>query len=282
MKKVLLPTDFSPNASNAIDYAVNLFKDEECTFFLLNTFTPILYDSEYILYSSSQPGLEDIYRDNSEKGLIKLKRRLTRTDKKSNHNFEIISSFNLLIEEIQNQVREKEIDLLVMGTQGATGAQEILMGTNTVQAIKKVKCPLLAVPSEYEFTAPENILFPTDYEIDYSSSVLLMLYGIVQRFSAKLNILHVLKKPLTTEQEKAKKELIKHVEKMSHQFYRIEKKSVTGAIYNFQEEHPTDMLVMINNKHSFFENLLFRPVVNKIGFHVKVPFLVIPSGKYSS
>lgn len=282
MKKVLLPTDFSPNAYNAIDYAVKLFKDEECTFFLLNTFTPILYDTEYILYSSSQPGLEEIYRDNSEKGLNKVKRKLTRTDKNPKHYFEIISSFNLLIEEIQDQVKEKKIDLVVMGTQGATGAQEILMGTNTVQAIKKVKCPILAVPSEYEFSKPENILFPTDYEIDYSSGALKILYEIVQRFSSKLNIMHVLKKPLTPEQEKAKRELIKQVENMPHQFYSIEKNSVTGAIYDFQDEHATDMLAMINNKHSFFENLLFRPVVNRIGFHIKVPFLVIPSGKYSS
>lgn len=282
MKKILLPTDFSPNAYNAIEYAVNLFKDEECTFYLLNTFTPVLYDTEYILYSSSQPGLEEIYRNNSEKGLNKVKRRITQKDKNPNHHFELISSFNLLIEEIKDQVKEKQIDLVVMGTQGATGAQEILMGTNTVQAIKKVKCPLLSVPSEFEFTKPESILFPTDYEIDYSSGVLQIVMEIINRFSSRFNILHVAKKPLNKEQEKAKKELLKQVEHISHQFYSVEKKSVTGAIYDFQAEHATDMLVMINNKHSFFENLLFRPVVNKIGFHVKVPFLVIPSGKYSS
>ncbi len=283
MKKILMPTDFSTNSINALKYAVSLFKDEECTFYLLNTFTPVLYDTEYILYSTTQPGLEEIYRDNSEKGLQKVKRRITSQDKNPKHQFELISAFNLLIEEIKDQIKEKNIDLVVMGTQGATGAQEVLMGTNTVQAIKKVKCLILAIPSEYEFTTPDNILFPTDYELDYSSKQLQLLKDIIKNYDSRLNILHVLtKEELSPEKEQNKKKLATQMDSFKHQFYSKEKQALTEAIYDFQNEHPTDMLVMINNKHSFFENLLFRPVINKIGFHIKVPFLVIPSGKYSS
>ena len=283
MKKILMPTDFSTNSVNALKYAVSLFKDEECTFYLLNTFTPVLYDTEYILYSTTQPGLEEIYRENSEKGLKKVKRRITSEVKNPNHQFELISAFNLLIEEIKDQVKEKAIDLVVMGTQGATGAQEVLMGTNTVQAIKKVKCPILAIPSEYAFTTPDNILFPTDYELDYNSKQLQLLKDIISQYNSRLNILHVLdKEELSPEKEQNKKNLATQMDSVKHQFYSIEKKTLTEAIYDFQNEHPTDMLVMLNNKHSFFQNLLFRPVINKIGFHIKVPFLVIPSGKYSS
>ncbi|MDR9457434.1 MAG: universal stress protein [Salegentibacter sp.] len=283
MKKILMPTDFSTNSINALKYAVSLFKDEECTFYLLNTFTPVLYDTEYILYSTTQPGLEEIYRENSVKGLQKVKKRITSKDKNPKHHFELISAFNLLIEEIKEQVKEKNIDLVVMGTQGATGAQEVLMGTNTVQAIKKVKCPILAIPSEYEYTNPDNILFPTDYELDYSSQQLQLLKDIIKNYDSRLNILHVLtKEELSPEKEQNKKKLATQMDSVKHQFYSKEKQALTEAIYDFQNEHPTDMLVMINNKHSFFENLLFRPVINKIGFHIKVPFLVIPSGKYSS
>ena len=282
MKKILLPTDFSANAYNAITYAVNFFKDETCTFYLLNTFTPILYDTEYILYSTTQPGLEEIYRENSEKGLQRILRRLNHKYKNPKHSFEPISAFNLLIEEMKDQVKSKNIDLVVMGTQGATGAQEILMGTNTVNAIKKLKCPILAIPSEYVFEKPEYILFPTDYELDYSTKQMKILKEIISLHKSKLNILHIATKELSPAQEQAKHSLADQLENKAHQFYSLEKKNITQAIYDFQNEHPTDMLVMINNKHSFFENLLFRPVVNKIGFHIKVPFLVIPSGKYSS
>jgi nucleotide-binding universal stress UspA family protein len=279
MKKILLPTDFSENAYNAIRYAVQLFSKEECTFFLLNTYTPVLYDNEYLTYSSTQPTLTEIYRNNSLKGLERVYRRIKRNFQNEKHQFKKISSFNLLSDELKVQIKENEIDLVVMGTKGATGAEEILFGTHTVHAIKKVKVPLLAVPSHYDFKPPKEVLFPTDYEMD-EIEILKPVKEIVVANSSNLHILHVyLQVKLSEEQEKKKRSLGNYFKKNGHHFYSIADKSVPQAIYDFQEENPVDMLVMINNKHSFFENLLFRPVVNEIGFHVKVPFLVIPSEK---
>lgn len=281
MKKILLPTDFSENAFNAIRYAVQLFKNEECTFFLLNTYTPILYDNEYLVYNASQPTLTEIYKNNSLKGLTRMLRKIRRDFHNEKHEYKKISSFNMLSDEIKEQVKEKEIDLVVMGTQGATGAAEILFGTHTVHAIKKTKCPLLAIPSQYEFKPPKEILFPTDYET-VPPELLMILKELVSGNSSSLHILHVYFGPaLTEEQEKHKKILGEMFNDQAHHFYSVAKKNVPQAIYDFQEDNPIDLLAMVNNKHSFFENLLFKPVINEIGFHVKVPFLVIPSGKKS-
>lgn len=277
MKNILLPTDFSENAYNAIKYAVQLFKDEECRFFLLNTYTPVLYDNEYLVYSASQPTLTEIYRNNSTKGLERVVRRVKRNFSNDLHSFEKLSSFNLLSDEIKEIVKEKNIDLIVMGTKGATGAEEILFGSHTVHAIKKAKCPLLAVPAHYDFKAPEQILFPTDFE----PKVVKLLPVVKEIAKANKSILHFMHVyfgvELSEEQAKTKKALNRHFKELEHHFYSISDKSVPQAIYDFQEEHNIDLLVLINNKHSFFENLLFRPIVNEIGFHVKVPFLVIPS-----
>lgn len=279
MKKILLPTDFSENSYNAIKYAVQLFVKEECTFYLLNTYTPILYDNEYLVYNASQPTLTEIYKNNSQKGLARIVRKIKKDFQSEKHTFRKISSFNMLSDEIKEQVKEKEIDLVVMGTQGATGAEEILFGTHTVHAIKKTKCPLLAIPSHFDFRPPKEILFPTDYETEMPE-LLTILKEIVSRNSSNLHILHVYFGPaLSEEQEKRKKALGKMFRDNGHHFYSVAEKSVPQAIYDFQEDNPVDLLTMINNKHSFFENLLFRPVINEIGFHVKVPFLVIPSGK---
>ena len=65
MKKILVPTDFSDNATNAIRYAVYLYKDVECTFYLLHTYSPAIYQAEYVLHSPGQIGLGDIYLENS-------------------------------------------------------------------------------------------------------------------------------------------------------------------------------------------------------------------------
>lgn len=279
MKKILLPTDFSENAFNAAQYAVQLFKGEECIFYLLNTYTPVLYDNEYLVYSATQPTLTEIYQNKSEEGLKRMLNRIRKTYKNKLHQFETISSFNLLNDEIKELVIEKEIDLIVMGTKGATGAEEILFGTHTVHAIKKARCPLLAIPAHYEFKPPKEILFPTDYEVDIPK-LLDILKEIALKHSSTIHILHVyFGVDLSTEQANRKKSLTRTFKDIGHHFYSITQKSVTRAIYDFQDENEIDMLVMINNKHSFFENLLFTPVVNEIGFNVKVPFLVIPSKK---
>lgn len=284
MKKILLPTDFSENAFNAIKYAVQLFKKEKCTFFLLNTYTPVLYDSDYILYSpASSLSLDEVYKKNSQSGLEKVEKRILDKFPNELHSFELISSFSLLNEEIKEQVKTRNIDLVVMGTQGATGAVQILFGTHTVHAIRRAICPILAIPSGSDYRTPVNILFPTDYDINYTRDHLKLLKHLVEKNNSTIHILHVFfGNPLGPEQEKSKKTLAHYFEDVPHQFYSIEKNTVSEGIYDFQEEHHPDLLAMISNKHSFFENLLFRPVVNEIGFKVKTPFLVIPSGKYNT
>ena len=279
MKKILLPTDFSENAYNAAKYAVQLFSAEDCTFYLLNTYTPVLYDNEYLVYSSTQPTLTEIYRNKSLQGLERVLRRIKRNFKNEKHQFEKISSFNLLNDEIKEVVLEKEIDLVVMGTKGATGAEEILFGTHTVHAMKKTRCPLLAIPSHFEYKPPKDILLPTDYEAEIPK-LLGILMEIAEKHSSTIHILHVyFGVNLNPTQTSRKRALARAFQNIGHHFYSVTQKSVTRAIFDFQEENEMDMLSMVNNKHSFFENLLFTPVVNEIGFNVKVPFLVIPSRK---
>ncbi|NJW52530.1 universal stress protein [Salinimicrobium oceani] len=277
MKKILLPTDFSENAYNAIKYAVQLFEKEECLFYLLNTYTPVLYDNEYLVYSASQPTLTEIYSKRSNEGLERVLRRVKRNFRNDKHSFKKISSFNLLGDEIKDLVVEKEIDMVIMGTKGATGAEEILFGTHTVHAIKKTRCPLLAIPSLYEYRPPSQILFPTDYEADIPG-ILQSLLELAELHASTVHILHVYSGlNLSEEQTSRKNALGNALKNNGHHFYSITEKSVVRAIYDFQEENEVHLLAMVNNKRSFFENLLFMPLVNEIGFNVKIPFLVIPS-----
>ncbi len=54
MKNILLPTDFSDNAYNALRYAAELYKEEDCTFFLLNTYTPPIQHAKYAMDTPAQ------------------------------------------------------------------------------------------------------------------------------------------------------------------------------------------------------------------------------------
>jgi len=281
MKKIILPTDFSENAYNAITYALHLFKDEACTFYLLNTYTPVLYDSEYV-YHNPLVSLDEIYSNNSKKGLKRLEKRISKEFKNPKHQFEKLSVFNFLIDEINQQIEDKNIDLVIMGTKGATGAQEILFGTQTIHTIKKSKCPVLAIPSDSEFKSLKNILLPSDLSIGFKENQLEILKNIANLTHSTIHILHIMQAAeLNDLQKEGKKVLSNYFKNNSIKFHFLGDRDIQQAINEFQNEHDIDMLSMINNKHSFFENLFFKPVVHKIGFHVKIPFLVIPSGKYS-
>ncbi|MCR9182302.1 MAG: universal stress protein [Flavobacteriaceae bacterium] len=281
MKRIILPSDFSENAYNAISYALQLFKDEKCTFYLLNTYTPVLYDSEY-MYHNPTVSLDEIYSSNSKKGLKRLEKRINKEFNNPKHRFEKLSVFNFLIDEINFQIEEKNIDLVVMGTKGATGAQEILFGTQTIHTIKKSKCPVLAIPSDYEFKSLKNILLPSDLSIGFRENQLEILKNIATKNKANIHILHVMQDAeLSKIQKDGKATLTNYFKNNSIKFHFLGDRDIQEAINEFQKDHKVDMLSMINNKHSFFENLFFKPVVHKIGFHVKVPFLVVPSGKYS-
>lgn len=281
MKKVLLPTDFSENAFNAIKYAIELFSDENCIFILLNTYTPILYDSQYLKIKVGEPTLMEIYKNNSLRGLDNVERRIKRHFPTQKHIFRKVSSFNLLSDEIQELVKEEKIDLVVMGTKGATGAQEILLGSHTVHVIRKVNCPLLAIPSLCDYTPPRQILYATDFESGIMS-LLNSLKELIRTHHSVLHIVHVeLDECLSDEQVATKKQIAKEFKDLNIRFYNIREKTVPKAIHDFQKRHHIDMLVLVNNKRSFFDNLFFKPIVDKIGFQVKVPFLVIPTEKKS-
>ena len=279
MKKILLPTDFSDNAQNAINYALDLFKNESCKFYLLNTYTPIIYSYDYQMNAGGYLGeIADVVRDNSIKKLKEIEKNVKAKFKNSKHHFEIVSSFNLLTDEIKDKLEEFSIDLIIMGTKGATGAKEILFGTNTIHIIQKVKCPVLAVPDGHFFEEPKEILFPTDYRIDYSNKQLDILKNISSRFESRVHILNVSHGVDPTEIEiKNKGKLENLLSDVKHASYRVEDQDISQAINEFQKSTYVQLLMMVNNKHSFFENLFFKPIINQIGFHLNIPFLVIPA-----
>ncbi|WP_299336446.1 universal stress protein [uncultured Psychroserpens sp.] len=278
MKRILLPTDFSDNSWNAIKYALQLFKDETCNFTLLNTYTPIIYQLEAAQLYMAQHGLENAMKEVSKKGLEKIQERIDTEFKNPNHTFSRISAFNTLTDEINELHSGHVMDMIIMGTKGASGIQEVLFGSNTIHIIKKAKCPVLAIPSDFDFEAPHEILFPSDYQVAFQESHIKPILDITNRFYSRVNILHVSKgNELTEEQEQNKHRLLNYLKKTEHLFHIVTHKNIPEAIADFQLKSKINLLVMLNNKHSFFENLFFKSNIKHIGFHLNIPFLVIPS-----
>lgn len=277
MKNILIPTDFSDNAYKAIFYAIRLLKDENCTFHLLHTYTPAIYQSEYLLHSPGQLGLGDIYRTDSETKLEELKQKVISQFNNPQHIFKTYSAFSVLMDAIDELVESKKIDLIIMGTQGATGAKEIFLGSSTVHTIKRAKCPVLAIPFDFNIEMPKKILFPTDYEIEYNFALIKQVLFIAKVHKSTLDIMHVRSGyELSEEQKKNKIKLDHLLAETKHKFHELPDQGIIEAINSIQVELNHQMLVMVKNKHSFLENLFLKPVINQIGFHSNIPFMVLP------
>jgi nucleotide-binding universal stress UspA family protein len=277
MKRIILPTDFSENATNAIRYALKLYEDQECTFYLMNTYTPGVYQAEYVLHSPGQIGLGDVYQSQSQENLDELQQVLEGEFKNPLHTIMTHSAFNILVDEIISMTDLEEADLVIMGTQGASGAKEIFLGTHTVHVIKKSKKPVLAVPADYTFTAPTSILFPTDYEIDYQVDELSALLEIADKAGAKIHVVHIVSGfELSESQKKNKSKLEELLLGRDSEFHELPSQEIIEGINNFQKEQHVDLLAMVQNKHTFLERLFIEPIIKKIGFHVSIPFMVLP------
>lgn len=166
--------------------------------------------------SPAQIGLGDIVQQNSQDNLEALKNTLEREFNNPLHTFITHSALNVLSSEITRTVETEQIDIIVMGTQGASGAKEILLGTNTVHVIKNAKCPVLVIPSGFEYEAPEQILFPNDFEVWLDKNSLEQLLKITHSHISQVNVMHVYTgDELNTTQEKIKNNLPRYYTKVA-------------------------------------------------------------------
>jgi len=271
---ILLPTDFSDNAWSAIVYALKLYANEKCTFYLLNS--TLLKVAPMSNFSNR---LLDTMQKKAKEELLELKEQAEVSNANTNHNFEIILSTENLVDAVKRAIKTHDIDCVVMGTKGASKVKEIFFGSNTVKILKKLKsCPVLVIPEEFDFVEPKQIAFPTDYNRFYGDKELQPLKKLANLFNTKIRVMHIEdEKKLSDIQEYNMGKLEEYLSRFEHSFHwmpNYAKKTI--EIKDFIEELNIDILALINYKHSFIESIINEPVVKKIGFHPIVPFFVIP------
>ncbi|APY07788.1 hypothetical protein BWZ20_05515 [Winogradskyella sp. J14-2] len=277
MLSVLLPTDFSKNSENAIIYALELYKNEDCKFHFLHCYPPVIFSYEYQI----EKGLigKDVHKllqEESKERLYEFALSLMHKHGK-NQEFEVEVVSGFLPDRISNTVLNNNIDIIVMGTKGATDSDRVVFGSNTIQVINKRCCPVIAIPDDYKLVGLENILFPSDLNITFRNKHFLPILNILKLHKSSINLLHVSILGLTSKQ-KVHKEFIKETfTDYNTSFEILKEKDITEVVYNYQQKYKSELLVMINNKHTFFENLFFKPTISKIAMHLNTPFMVIPA-----
>lgn len=279
MKNILIPTDFSENSWNAIKYALTFFKNTTCDFYLLHV--TLIYN-----YASGEspimplPSIEVIDKTvlkQSKTNLKKLVKKINLLPPNPKHKFYTLNNYDYFIDAVRNHVSEKNIDLIVMGTKGASGLKKMMIGSNTGDLITRVKCPVLIVPENAVFKELKEIAFPTDFHLFYPTKILNDILEFNKMYNSALRILQIVKKDEeTTDFQLENKEFLANFfAEEKHSFHRITNKKIEDGVQCFVESRDIDMIIMIAKSLNLFQRILFRPTVEEISYHTEIPFLVL-------
>jgi len=279
-KRIVLPTDFSKNSWNAIAYALKTFKGVPCDFFLLNSYQVGASGLSTKMAGANDTRLYNLMKEQSERELNQELKKIQEIDTDPEHRFILRSVAGTLVNAVGKTVYKEEIDYVVMGTKGSSGLKEVFMGSNTYKVIKDIDfCPIIAVPDDYRPDGKmDAILLATGYEHLFENYELKPVLSLAEHFNAKLWIAHVGRMDnLTPEQKASKLALEKRLTNVEYEFFEVEKEdSVNRTIQKVVDmDRALDMVVMINQDHTFFERLTREPVIKKVTFNTTVPFLVI-------
>ncbi|KAA2219787.1 universal stress protein [Maribacter flavus] len=276
-KRILIPTDFSKNALNAARYALDLYAKLNCEFYFLNVFSLDGYTTKSLYFPEPDSAEYRIAQAKSHDSFLKLLDMLKLHNDNPKHAFHTISTYNYLSEAIKRTIAEKDIDLIVMGTQGASGTKGVIFGSNTVKAMEKIReCPVMAIPKNVKFSIPKEIVFPTNFKATFKRRKLSYLIEIAKMFESTVRVLYVSKKHDLTELQEINKQLLQDImEPIKYNFHNLTENDVSEGITSFVESRNSDMIAFINHKHFFFNSVFSKPLVKEIGYKAIVPILAL-------
>lgn len=147
LKKILCPSDFSENAQEALQYALHLMlKDDDATLYLIHVVDSRVFDYGGPIYEQ-EPYVTRVALDQSTREQLE-KKLLARIPEKIQNRVETTILFGVPFLEIISTAKDKNIDLIVIGTHGRTGIAHMLIGSVAEKIVRKAPCPVLTVKSK--------------------------------------------------------------------------------------------------------------------------------------
>lgn len=279
MKNILIATDFSNNAYNALFYITQLFQNHNCSFHILNAYTEQTPLNSNCQAAGRKLSLLQQLGEESMEGLNAFLHKINLDSANSKHHFGIHSKNENLSDALQQAVKEMNADLVVMGNTGKTGAKSIFLGSNVIKSINTIKdCPILTIPGEKDYLLPKDIAFATDYKNNYNAKVLQPLRKLASYCDSSISIVHINEEErLSSVQKSNLYTLREYLGPIKHSIHWMpDFANKTRAITDFIDELGIDMLAMIHYQHGFLEKLTREPVIEKVSFNIDIPFLILP------
>lgn len=280
MKKILVPTDFSEYAGNAVDFAIQTAKILPAEITLLHSYE--INSSLYTDYMGVNKQFNQTILNDAKEKLATLKKDI---EEKNGMVVNTSISTESLQDAIIKSTEEEKFDFMVMGTLGASGIKEKLWGSRTATAISKSKIPVIAIPDEYEWKKPQQILFATN-QFEKDPAILDFIFELAGLYMANVQVA-----VFTDEDDDKAGTFVDNKRKISeYEMFLKENysdKTLTSAhLYgeNFEEtlqdfikENSMDMLVMVTYPHKFWNRIFNPSKTKKMSYNTKVPLLAIPA-----
>jgi len=274
MKRILFPTDFSEAAKSAFIYAVKFANILDAEIIVLHVYdlpivdTPAMPETtqevfdiiELHQFESFREELPELHKiaEQHNLGHIKLRNVLLYGD---------------LVYNINKVCEDEQIEMIIMGTKGATGLKETFLGSTTASVIANSKVPVLGIPADADYQRINSIAFTTQYK-DKDNDALLKAIEISKIFKAKLICLYIMNDDDPEDIEERVNEWKIYYRDENIDFYNINGDHIEQTIIDFIDNQKVDMLVMRTHKRGFFEGLFHRSLTKKMAYHTKVPLLI--------
>lgn len=280
MKKILVPIDFSPNSKNALRIAAEIAVKGNARLELFHANVATIYSmplSEYV--PSANYAEDEEYDEAVARELEKLKMEVCEMAAFSKLKVDIRVEEGFLHSCIRKVAEEDKVDLVVMGTKGASGMQEFLVGSNTEKVIRTAPCPVLVVPEGVEKFELKTVLLPSTLKDDQRSTFK-YLAGWQKAFDFNVKVLY-LNNPSnfpTDGSAEARKNRMGEAA-------GLQKTEVVMAMGTFFEDdtilsvadqYDVNMIVMATHQRQGLSHVFFGSVTESTVNHSKIPVLAVP------
>ena len=272
IKTILVPTDYSTNAHQALKYAMELAEKTGAKIILLH----IYYLPIYVGDLPVDPIAEESLRIDAKESLETYRKE--HASSSPNIEIECVVKAGKIIETIVKEAKERNIDMIIMGTKGASGISEVIFGSNTEEVIVKTKVPLLAIPENGVYKGISNIVFSTNYHFS-DLDVIEQLCEVAKLFNAHITVVHIGDGEFKHEFEYNMLDSFraKVKERISYEnvsFKLIEGNDVYQGLNNFVHENKTDILCLSSHKNGLFNRLFGKSITKRLAYHTDIALLI--------
>lgn len=281
MKRILVPTDFSATAERAFRFACLIAEKSNSTIILYHVYTPV--KSSFIDVGTDK---KEYNRQMEESLLVKMERLKKKVAGDRNIIISTVIGYAPIVDNILGFAEQNYIDLIVMGTQGATGIKKVIVGSVANKIIDNTEIPLILIPEQYELKIPETILYTT-HIFNHDPQYLSIVIRLAEIFDAELKIIHIYSESLGSsnyeevlaEFEKYKSGILCNSGYEKTECRLIRTNDVGKELETIHNIIPYDVMVMVKRKKTAIDKLLFKSFTKEMAYATELPLMIIHEQK---